>query len=399
MKFKTILEGEQAVIFNHLGEGKLVVGPARVFLFRERLQKLKKYTASQYEYLKLRDKDGVVTHKRGPCEMFFNPMLHENIQTLDALKLDANHMVVVYKRVKDDAVQRKIIQGPTVFVPEAEEWLHEFKWHGTDPENKTRMVPGRDKFQQLAVIPEQFYYNVKDVRTNDDTMITVKLMLFYELKDVLKMLDTTHDPIADMINGMCADVIAFVGKLSFEQFLKMSHLLSQLDSYPQLSQRADRIGYEVQKIVFRGYHSSEQLQIMQNSAIESRTQLRLNTEIEEQRQKLADLKVTKEQERTKLRQEMEKSKQDHKQKVEQLKQQHTLEIEQLQHDQKLLIASQMTKARIDHQSEDDCHKIDHLNKLKDLNIDLTAYMTNQQPPPVSEELQVVSPAGPTSTAF
>ena len=54
--------------------------------------------------------------------MFFNPMLHENIQTLDALKLDANHMVVVYKRVKDGAVQRKIIQGPTVFVPEAEEW-------------------------------------------------------------------------------------------------------------------------------------------------------------------------------------------------------------------------------------------------------------------------------------
>ena len=37
----------------------------QVFLFRERLQKLKKYTASQYEYLKLRDKDGVVTHKRG----------------------------------------------------------------------------------------------------------------------------------------------------------------------------------------------------------------------------------------------------------------------------------------------------------------------------------------------
>ena len=58
-----------------------------------------------------------------PCEIFFNPMLHENIQTLDALKLDANHMVVVYKRMKDTTVQRRIIQGPTVFVPEAEEWL------------------------------------------------------------------------------------------------------------------------------------------------------------------------------------------------------------------------------------------------------------------------------------
>lgn len=397
MKFKTILEGEQAVVFNHLGEGKLLVGPARVFLFRERLQKLKKYTASQYEYLKLRDKEGIVTHKRGPCEVFFNPMLHENIQTLDALKLDANHLVVVYKRMKDTSVQRKIIQGPTVFVPQAEEWLHEFKWHGTDPENKTRMIPGKDKFQQLAVIPEQFYYNVKDVRTNDDTMITVKLMLFYELKDVLKMLDTTHDPIADMINGMCADVIAFVGKLSFEQFLKMSHQLSQLDTYPQLQQRSERIGYEVQKIVFRGYHSSEQLQMMQNSAIESRTQLRLNTEIEEQRQKLADLKVSKEQERTKLKQDMEKSKQDHRQKVDQLKQQHSLQLEQLQHDQKLLINSQMTKAKLDYQMETDSHRIDHLNKLKDLSIDLTTYMTNQQPPPVAEELQVVSTA--TATAF
>jgi hypothetical protein len=28
---------------------------------------------------------------------------------------------------------------------------------------------------------------VKEVRTLDDTMITVKLMLFYELKDVMKM--------------------------------------------------------------------------------------------------------------------------------------------------------------------------------------------------------------------
>ena len=40
--------------------------------------------------------------------------------------------------------------------------------------------------------------------------------------------------------------------------------------------------------------------MMQNSAIESRTQLRLNTEIEEQKQLLADLKMTKEQERAKL---------------------------------------------------------------------------------------------------
>jgi hypothetical protein len=49
------------------------------------------------------------------------------------------------------------------------------------------MVPGLKRFTQLTTIPDQFYYNVKDVRTVDDTMITVKLMLFFELKDIIKM--------------------------------------------------------------------------------------------------------------------------------------------------------------------------------------------------------------------
>lgn len=57
-----------------------------------------------------------------PCEIFFNPMIHEDITVKDALKLDANHLIVVYKRLKDTTVQRRIIQGPTVFVPDAEEW-------------------------------------------------------------------------------------------------------------------------------------------------------------------------------------------------------------------------------------------------------------------------------------
>ena len=30
MTFKTVQEGEQAVILNHLGEGRLIVGPSRV---------------------------------------------------------------------------------------------------------------------------------------------------------------------------------------------------------------------------------------------------------------------------------------------------------------------------------------------------------------------------------
>ena len=35
-----------------------------------------------------------------------------------------------------------------------------FKWHGADENDKTRMIPGHRSFTQLAVIPDQFYYNV-----------------------------------------------------------------------------------------------------------------------------------------------------------------------------------------------------------------------------------------------
>ena len=45
----------------------------------------------------------------------------------------------------------------------------------------------RDKFTKLCHVPHQLYYNVRDVRTNDDTLIVVKLMLFYELQDIETM--------------------------------------------------------------------------------------------------------------------------------------------------------------------------------------------------------------------
>ena len=37
------------------------------------------------------------------------------------------------------------------------------------------------KFKLLRIIADQFYYNVREVRTKDDTTITVKLMIFFEL--------------------------------------------------------------------------------------------------------------------------------------------------------------------------------------------------------------------------
>ena len=40
---------------------------------------------------------------------------------------------------------------------------HDFRWHGEDPNQKGRMIPGHNRFTQLAVVPDQFYYNVSSL--------------------------------------------------------------------------------------------------------------------------------------------------------------------------------------------------------------------------------------------
>ena len=65
-------------------------------------------------------------------------------------------------------------------------------------------------------IADQFYYNVRDVRTKDDTVLTVKLMIFFELVNLNQMLDSTVDPIADFINSVASDTVAFVSGLTYE---------------------------------------------------------------------------------------------------------------------------------------------------------------------------------------
>jgi hypothetical protein len=79
------------------------------------------------------------------------------------------------------------------------------------------------------------YYNVTDVRTADDALITVKLMLFFELAKLDRMLDTTHDPIADFINSVCADIIAFAASMPYELFVEKTAALNDLETYPNLT--------------------------------------------------------------------------------------------------------------------------------------------------------------------
>lgn len=82
---------------------------------------------------------------------------------------------------------------------EPNEWVHEFSWHGVDDTYKTRYVKDKNKFRILNCAPNQLYYNVDEVRTADDALIRIKLMIFYELKNINQLLSNSIDPIGDFI--------------------------------------------------------------------------------------------------------------------------------------------------------------------------------------------------------
>ena len=53
--------------------------------------------------------------------MYMNRLLYDSIYVKDAIKIDANHMIVVYKQ-EEGVIDRRIVQGPIIFVPTAYEW-------------------------------------------------------------------------------------------------------------------------------------------------------------------------------------------------------------------------------------------------------------------------------------
>jgi len=53
--------------------------------------------------------------------MFLNRLEVDSVVVKDCIKIDSNHMIVVYKQL-EGVIERRIVQGPTIFMPSAYEW-------------------------------------------------------------------------------------------------------------------------------------------------------------------------------------------------------------------------------------------------------------------------------------
>mmetsp|Transcript_8658 Transcript_8658/g.16185 ORF Transcript_8658/g.16185 Transcript_8658/m.16185 type:complete len:464 (-) Transcript_8658:119-1510(-) len=321
--FVSIPKGERWNMWTANGDLLSVDGPKVVCVFGATLCKLVHYSATSSQYLQVLNGNGTSKILHGPTSMYKDCTIHKEIHVMPAVSLTDHEVLVTYRKeegVKDEKneqVIRSLVHGPCLHVPvNSSEWTHEFLWHGST-DNTSSDAPAKKyknalRFKKLRTCPDQTYYDVESVRTRDDALVSVKLMIFYRLKDIEIMLRETHDPIADFINAVSSDIIDFVAGKTFEEFKGATDQLNELKIYQQLRSRASSIGFEVTKVVFRGYGAPQRLQKMHDDAIERRTKLALERETEQQEQSLLDMKLEREEQRLHKQWEIEKATEEHK---------------------------------------------------------------------------------------
>ena len=378
--FYVVEEGQRVLVRNADGTMDVVEGPRRVWRGRRKFQRMVHHIAHPGDYLIVRYRDGRQEHLAGPAEVWFDPRVHQDVTCEEMLQVPAKEAVVVYSQKEGTSnVQRRVEYGPTLFMPRPGEWLHRFVWHASEGGAQgVKKIPKGLVFHKLWLMPDQMYHDVNDVRTADDAVLTIRLMIFFELQDIATMLETTHDPIGDFVNAATSDVVDFTGRHDFESFKHNTDKLNELETYRQLTVRASQCGYRINKVVYRGYGAPDRLQQMHDQAIEARTKLQLERATEQQAQDLESFKLESQMLRA--------GKRRHEQTAEVA---HQLELDQKKHEAELRAREsqstfQREQQRLDAQSRaeqrirQDTHLREHLAELHRLGVDLTAYLTQNR---------------------
>jgi hypothetical protein len=377
MFFHTVDEGQRVLMRRADGTMDVITGPRRVWRGWNRFFPMKQFVAHPDQFLILRFRNGQQQHLPGPVDAWFDPREHLTITVQEALQIAAKEAVVVYtRRAGSDAVGRRIVFGPALFVPEPGEWLHTFTWHASEGgSHGAQKKPRGLVFQKLWMMPDQMYHDVGDVRTADDAVLTIRLMIFFELMDIERMLEATHDPIGDFVNAATSDVVAFTGKYDFEQFKRNVTQLNDLETYRQLLGRAAQCGYRINKVVYRGYGSAQALQQMHDQAIEARTRLQLDRATEQQAQDLENYKLDSQLFRAGKRREEQNKEVDHDLELAHKRQEADLRKQEAE------LTFQRERARLQAELQlairrgQDAQQREHLTALRELGVNLTEYLT------------------------
>ncbi len=386
----TIPEGWRVLRTLPNGAREVLIGPRRVFRGWSEFLVMAHHVAHPGDYLIVRFRDGHQEHRIGPAEVWEDPRIHDRIERAEGLQIDSKEAIVVYSHTgatdqQPTATNRRIVYGPNLFVPQPGEWLHTFSWHASKGGSKgVEKTPNGLVFQKLWLMPDQMYHDVHDVRTSDDAVLTIRLMIFFELVNIELMLDATHDPIGDFVNAATADVVEFTGRYDFEAFKHNTEKLNQIGTYQQLASRAKQIGYHIHTVVYRGYGAASSLQQMHNQAIEARTKLQLDRATEQQAQELESYRLESQLARAAKRRSEQANEVAHDLELNHLRAKNELEIKETQQAFDRHQRLEDAKARDTVERMSAAQKQAHLASLREMGVELTSYLTQNRADQVFE---------------
>jgi hypothetical protein len=385
MLFYTVDEGQRVLMRRPDGTMEIIMGPRRVWRGWKTFQAMHHFVAHPGEFLVVRARNGAQEHLPGPVDFWLDPRVHVQVAKENALQIAAKEAVVVYSQQDSGSISRRIVFGPALLVPRPGEWLHTFSWHASKGGSRGVVkVPNALVFQKLWLMPDQMYHDVSDVRTADDAVLTIRLMIFFELVDIERMLDATHDPIGDFVNAATSDVVTFTGRHNFEDFKRNTGALNELDTYRQLTGRAGQCGYRINKVVFRGYGAADALQQMHDQAIQARTRLQLDRATEQQAQDLENYKLDCQLARAGKRRTEQVAEVEHdlalaRTKLDEAIRQRETNQTSLREERRLEAEQQLNIRR-----QQDGQQREHLEALRGLGVDLTAFLTQARADQVIE---------------
>jgi len=155
---KTVRAGERFAVWSMSGEVKLVDGPKRITLFRQKKQQLHCHTAGPESYLLIKKTDGSTEHVPGPCSRFPHPTEEVSIEVKPAVVISANEALVVSKQSTGNSksgdnhgLEMRIVKGPARFTPAADEWVQQKLVENLADHNSYLEVKKRDG--SIEVLP------------------------------------------------------------------------------------------------------------------------------------------------------------------------------------------------------------------------------------------------------
>ncbi len=225
---RTIKDGEAAAIWNAQGIHKQIIGPKRVWLMNSTIRFLTRYKSESHQYIVVSHVDGRVEHIVGPAVLYHNPAYHDEVKVVDGYRLCSDSECIVafmnqvptanYSREHhtfdemkaspttssqsstsssenpkpstNTVVKKRIIYGPTLFIPQPNEYVYTFAWSNYnsssfDPDINNKSMKTNFHILQTQGMTTSFPITVP---TNDGYSFDIKLNLSFTISSMDKLL-------------------------------------------------------------------------------------------------------------------------------------------------------------------------------------------------------------------